>query len=127
MSSPLKPAFRPRSFVVRLCAETASACRDIESLVSTAFGVPLNDMRRLSRGSPAAAFARQVAMYLAHIELGMSMTLVGGHFSRHRATVCHACRRVEDCRDDPVLDMALFYLAIAIAGHRSVLTSVPAK
>jgi chromosomal replication initiation ATPase DnaA len=60
-----------------------------------------------TRGRPRVAFARQVAMYLAHVACGLSLTEVGHTFARDRTTVAHACGRVEDLRDDPKLDRAL--------------------
>ena len=60
-----------------------------------------------TRGKPAAAFARQVAMYLAHVSFGLSLTEVGNVFARDRTTVAHACSRIEDLRDDPCLDRSL--------------------
>jgi chromosomal replication initiation ATPase DnaA len=127
MSSPVKPAFRNRSRICRSNADTVSACRDIESLVGSAFRVPLTNFRKPSRGSPEIAFARQVAMYLAHVELGLSLSMVGGHFGRDRTTVSHACGRVEDRRDDPALDLALLCLAVAIAPHQRALGAMVAR
>ena len=115
------PAFRDRSGIFGSNADTASACRDIESLVGSAFSVQRHDLRKPSRGSPGTAFARQVAMYLAHVELGLSLSMVGVQFGRDRTTVSHACGRVEDRRDDPALDLAVFCLTVAIARHRRAL------
>ena len=127
MSLPLKPAFRNRSRIYRSNADTASACRDIESLVSSTFSVPLDDLRKPSRSSPRTAFARQVAMYLAHVELDLSPSIVGSHFGRDRTTVSHACGRVEDRRDDPTLDTALLCLAVAVARHRQSFGTLVAR
>lgn len=60
-----------------------------------------------TRGRPRAAFARQVAMYLAHVACGLTLTQVGQVFARDRTTVAHACSLVEDLRDDPMLDRSL--------------------
>jgi chromosomal replication initiation ATPase DnaA len=122
-----KPAFRNRSRIFRSSADTVSACRDIESLVGSAFSVPLVDLRGSRRGSPQTAFARQVAMYLAHVELGLSLSLVGAQFGRDRTTVSHACGRVEDKRDDPALDLALYCLTAAIARHRRALGALAGR
>ena len=116
-----KPVFRNRSRIFCASAEAVSACRDIESLVGSAFAVPLDGLRGVNRGSPEIAFARQVAMYLAHVELGLSLTMVGVQFGRDRTTVSYACGRVEDRRDDPALDLALFCLTAAVARHRGIL------
>jgi chromosomal replication initiation ATPase DnaA len=56
------------------------------------------------------ALARQTAMYLAHVAFGLSLTDIGELFSRDRTTVAHACRVVEELRDDPVMDEALAVL-----------------
>ncbi len=60
------------------------------------------------------AFARQVAMYLAHISCGLALTDVGRCFGRDRTTVAHACQLVEDRRDDPKTDLMLDYLEAAV-------------
>ncbi len=55
------------------------------------------------REAPVAA-ARQLAMYLAHVGLGLSQHQVAVGFARDRRTVSHACHRVEDRRDDAAFD-----------------------
>ena len=85
---------------------SARGCRGIESLVSAALGIALPEMRGRSRRAPAA-FARQAAMYLAHVKLGLSLSEVGVYFGRDRTTVAHACSRMEDLRDDPRLECVL--------------------
>lgn len=79
----------------------------LESAVAAAFAVPLVEMRAATRRAPAVAFARQSAMYLAHVVLSLSYTEVGRLFGRDRTTAAHACRLVEDRRDDPRLDAVL--------------------
>ena len=74
------------------------------------FEVDIGDLQSATRGSPRAAFARQVAMYLAHVVCGLSLTEVGTLFGRDRTTVSHACSVVEDRRDDPELDGRLEHL-----------------
>jgi chromosomal replication initiation ATPase DnaA len=71
------------------------------------FGVRPEDLNRLTRGRAHIALARQVAMYLAHVACGMSLTDTGRLFGRDRTTVAHACGVIEDRRDDPVFDRAL--------------------
>jgi chromosomal replication initiation ATPase DnaA len=92
----------------------AGACRLIESLVSTAFGIPIAELRAEKRGRASAAFARQAAMYLAHVHLGLSLSAVGASFGRDRTTVAHACACVEDCRDDPKFERILSHLEAAL-------------
>jgi chromosomal replication initiation ATPase DnaA len=91
-----------------------SACRFIETLVSTALGVSVAELRAEKRGRASAAFARQTAMYLAHVHLGLSLSQVGESFGRDRTTVAHACACVEDCRDDPKFERILSCLESAL-------------
>lgn len=86
----------------------------IEPAVAAVFDVTLHDLRATTRGSQQAAFARQVAMYLSHVVLGLSLTEVGNQFARDRTTVAHACAMIEDMRDDPALDARLDHLERAI-------------
>lgn len=79
----------------------------IEQTVAQVFGVEGGDLRRSTRGRAKVARARQVAMYLAHVACGMSLSEVGRTFARDRTTVSHACGVVEDGRDDPTFDRVL--------------------
>jgi hypothetical protein len=84
-------------------ASLAAFCRLTEEQVAADYGVAVADLRQRSRRA-AAAFARQSAMYLAHVVYGASFTRVGALFGRDRTTVAHACRLVEDRREDPRID-----------------------
>ena len=79
----------------------------LEQAVAGVFLVAGSDLWSVSRGHPRAAFARQVAMYLAHVAWGLTLTEVGQLFDRDRTTVAHACGRVEDLRDDAAFDRSL--------------------
>jgi chromosomal replication initiation ATPase DnaA len=89
--------------------------RAIDPAVAAVFEVDVRDLSAATRRSPRAAFARQVAMYLAHVVCGLSLTEVGGLFARDRTTVAHACEVIEDRRDDPELDGRLEHLERAVA------------
>lgn len=86
----------------------------IDPAVALVFEVEPNDLRAPTRRSPRTAFARQVAMYLAHVACGLSMMEVGVLFSRDRTIVPHACEVVEDRRDDPDLDKRMERLECAV-------------
>ncbi|WP_367193767.1 helix-turn-helix domain-containing protein [Amorphus sp. 3PC139-8] len=79
----------------------------IESTVAAAFALPIDELAAPTRRRAEVAFARQVAMYIAHVDLGLSLTETGGLFERDRTTAAHACRVVEDRRDDGDLDRLL--------------------
>jgi len=82
----------------------AARCCCLEAVVAHTFGLAHADLHAASRGEAPVAFARQVAMYVAHVWLAMSLSEVGRRFARDRTTVAHACRVVEDRRDDPRID-----------------------
>ena len=103
----------------RLCASAPFAIDQhlrhiIEHAVAPPFAVAHAALWRPTRGSPAEAFARQVAMYLAHIGLGLNFTAVARLFGRDRRTVAHACALVEDRRDAAALDRVLDLLEGAL-------------
>lgn len=92
----------------------ASWNRDaLVTMVATSFAVPAAELKSPSRRSAAAAFARQVAMYLAHVGFGATYSDVGRAFRRDRTTAAHACRVVEERRDDLRIDALLERLECA--------------
>ena len=86
----------------------------IELAVARVFGVQSETFAQETRGQARAANARQVAMYLAHVACGLSLTDAGRLFGRDRTTVAHACLVIEDKREDPVFDQALDLLEWAV-------------
>jgi len=103
-------------------AGTTQVRKAIDPSVAVVFEVDIGDLSAATRRSPRAAFARQVAMYLAHVVCGLSLTEVGALFARDRTTVAHACEVVEDRRDDPQLDGRLDQLERAVASLMDALT-----
>ena len=81
--------------------------RTLEQAVAPAFRITATELWAETRGSPNSAFARQVAMYLAHVGCGLSLTEVGRLFARDRTTVAHACLLIEDRREDHGFDRTL--------------------
>jgi len=90
---------------------------------SAAFAVPVGELIARSRRSPYVAFARQSAMYIAHVCFGLSFSEVGHSFGRDRTTAAHACRLVEERRDDPAVDAVLASLESACATVRTRLAA----
>lgn len=84
-----------------------------ESIIC-AFEINHNAFSAPSRGKAQVAYARQIAMYLMHICFGLTFSEVGHLFARDRTTVAHACQRIEDCRDDHRVDLALDALEQAL-------------
>jgi hypothetical protein len=88
-------------------------CRLAEVIAGLVFAVPPADLRRDGRGSRRAARARQCAMYLAHVSLGISQAVTARGFRRDRTTIRHGCARIEDARDCGAFDRALCGLEAA--------------
>lgn len=95
------------------CAATApdlreewviEACDCVIEIAAAIFEIPSRELRRPGRCADTISRARQIAMYVAHVVLGMSMTEIGKGFGRDRTTVMHACHLVEDLRDDDDFD-----------------------
>jgi chromosomal replication initiation ATPase DnaA len=90
-----------------VAADNARICRLMEAAVAAAFAVPVDELRAPSRRAAAVAFARQSAMYLAHVVLRLNYSATGELFHRDRTTAAHACALVEERRDDPAIDRVL--------------------
>lgn len=86
----------------------------VAQLVGLTFDVPADEIWAATRRRAPVARARQVAMYLAHVVCGLTLTEVGVLFRRDRTTVSHACSTVEDSRDNPEVDRCLDCLEYAI-------------
>jgi chromosomal replication initiation ATPase DnaA len=85
-------------------------------VASFALAVPLPCILSTTRGTAQAAFARQVAMYLAHVGFEMSLARVAVACGRDRSTVAHACHLIEDRREQPAFDAWLEQLEASLAG-----------
>ena len=92
------PSLYHRFHAITPAADRAAGLVAYESNISKAL------IFNRSRCQAKAARARQLAMYLAHVVLGQSLTAVGYAFGRDRTTVSHACAVIEDMRDDPDFD-----------------------
>jgi Bacterial dnaA protein helix-turn-helix len=92
----------------------------LEMATAAVFDVSPAALQARSRGAAPVAFARQIAIYLAHVVFGLNYRDAGRLFHRDRTTAAHACRLVEDRRDDPVIDDRLDLLeamCLAVVGE----------
>jgi len=88
--------------------DSVSAAGDrIGAAVAAAFMVPVQEIRASRRRTASIALARQSAMYLAHVALGLNFTDAGRAFGRAPTTAARACRVIEDRREEARLDNAL--------------------
>lgn len=84
--------------------EDAARAQLAQQAVAFVFDEPVTEIAAPTRRTKGAAFARQIAMYLAHCAWGMSYARVASAFGRDRTTVSHACHVVEDRREDDAFD-----------------------
>ena len=82
----------------------AVACDGVIDIAAALFNVSGKEMREPGRSPKSVSRVRQIAMYVAHVELGLCMRDVGDGFGRDRTTVLYACHQVEDLRDDADFD-----------------------
>lgn len=97
----------------------------VTACVLSVFEVEETDLAQPSRGRAQVALARQIAMYLHHVILGRTLTDIAREFGRDRTTVAHACRLVEDRRDEPEFDAMVGGLETALQAGLAVLPARP--
>lgn len=114
-ASPVGSAFQP---VPKRRDEVAmDVCECLIDIASALFSLPSKELRRSGRTAMPVSRVRQIAMYVAHVVLRLTMGDVGRGFGRDRTTVMHACRIIEDLRDDPEFDrvVSMFELVASAA------------
>lgn len=79
-------------------------CQIAVAVAAADAGVGVEALLSHSRSTAPVALARQLAMYLAHVGLGLPQASVAASFGRDRSTVAHACRRIEELRDAAPFD-----------------------
>lgn len=112
ITNPRRDTFRTQSGGARCSMDNLK--RIIEFAIAVAFEIEARDLRKRTRGRAETAFARQVAMYLAHVAYGLTLSDVGRVFDRDRTTVAYACGVVEDSRDDVSIDRTLDLLETVV-------------
>ena len=86
----------------------------ITHAVALATGVSPTEIASAKRTSKAAARARQIAIYLAHVNFNWPLIRVAFAFNRDRTTCGHACHRIEDMRENAAFDARMSVLEACI-------------
>lgn len=76
----------------------------VADLVALATDVPRAEIGGGKSRGAGVTRARQMAMYLAYVIFQWPLDRVGAAFGRDRTTAGHACRQIEDLRDDRGFD-----------------------
>jgi hypothetical protein len=114
---PRSPAALPRRWIA--ASDVQRACNIAHAVVAVGLDQGGTSPEAPRKPARAAAFARQIAMYLAHVGFGLSMAEIGKAFGRDRTTVVHACHLVEDRRDEACFDDLLDHLEQAATALRA--------
>lgn len=94
-------------------------CECMMDIASALFNVSGKELRRPGRTALEVSRVRQIAMYVTHVILGVSMADVGRGFGRDRTTVVYACHLIEDMRDDEDFDRVVVMTErVAMAAFR---------
>jgi chromosomal replication initiation ATPase DnaA len=104
-----RPIACPRRLIDRRTVRTM-----VEVTVAAALALPVEELGAKTRRTAPVAFARQISMYCAHVTFGWSLTEAGAIFNRDRTTAAHACRVVEDRRDDAATDRLIGSIETAL-------------
>lgn len=94
-------------------------CDEAIALVARRKNVPIRLLMHKSRSRLPAARARQLAMYLAHVVFGCTLTEIGEAFGRDRTTVSYACALIEDLREDPHFEAEVCALEQVLEARRT--------
>jgi hypothetical protein len=115
---PLSAEFRPTT--KRRDEVALEVCEGLIDIAAALFSVPSKELRKPGRTAVPVSRVRQIAMYVAHVVLRLTMGEVGAGFGRDRTTVLHACQVIEDMRDNPEFDRAVLMIErIASAAFRN--------
>lgn len=96
-------------------------CEAMIDITAALFNVSSKDVRKPGRSTLGVSRVRQVAMYVAHVVLGLNMADIGKAFGRDRTTVAYSCHLIEDLRDDEDFDRVITMterVALAAFGGR---------
>ncbi|TNB47089.1 hypothetical protein FF124_16000 [Martelella lutilitoris] len=104
-------------------ADIRTACR-IVLLITREMARVAGDRVTLKERRRSVSHFRQIAMYVCHVTLQLSLSEIGAAFGRDRTTVAYSCRVIEDRRDDRAFDEfvasveRLAYSVVVAAGVR---------
>ncbi len=90
----------------------------VAGLVCATYGIGARSLLAPTRQCQPVAWARQVAVYLSHVGLGITLSATAAWFGRDPSTASHACRMVELARDQRHVDLALARLEQALCCWR---------
>lgn len=121
LNIPVKKPSSPKdiaSLKSRMRSEHAEIANLVSTVVAHSMRVPAADLFSHTRCQAQTALARQVAIYLLHTGIGLSLNQVAPLFKRDRTTAAHACRKIEELRDNSEIDTMLGHLERGLEAWR---------
>lgn len=103
-SLPPLAEIEPAQAAVGVPVSVQMRCRIVRQLTAEMLALVSERVQLRRDRRRAACHVRQIAMYICHVVLQLSLTDIGTAFGRDRTTVGHACNVVEDRRDDKAYD-----------------------
>ena len=85
-------------------AEIRKACRIVLLITREMANVAGDNIASGRERRRTISHFRQIAMYVCHVTLQLSLSEIGQAFGRDRTTVAYSCRVIEDRRDEPGFD-----------------------
>lgn len=106
----------PASPDCRRQREVTQACRASRQVAGRHFGFLPQHLDTPRRSGARVSLARQTAIYLAHVELGLPYGEIARAFGRTLCAIRHACAKIENLRDDAAFDASLERLGQRLRG-----------
>lgn len=83
---------------------TDLAAQFVNQMIAAAFQLKAERLLKSDRGAVRVNRPRQISMYLMNTALSLKFTEIAEFYNKDRTTVSHACRVIEELRDDPEFD-----------------------
>ena len=115
----VKPQYPGASLPTSYIAKLARTC------VAEVLGISALSLKDPSRGDRQTAFARTLAIHLAHIVAGRRHDDVAREFDRNRSTASHHFEVLENLRDEPQFDTFLTLLEERFAHYLNWVATRP--
>lgn len=102
--APRDPAIRGELPAAGRQDRIATICDGVIDIAAALFNVSGRELRSPGRSPQPVSRVRQIAMYVTHVTLRLTMSDVGQGFGRDRTTVLYACHQIEDLREEEEFD-----------------------
>ncbi len=99
----------------------------VNQMVASAFELTSERLLRVDRGSASANRARQISIYLMHTVLSFPLVKIARVYKKDRTTIGHACRVIEDLRDNPAFDDKIIELEEIVQTALRLASYIPEK